>query len=150
MKIILQRCTSASVSMNNETRNIQQGYVLLLGVMADDNEDDADKLIQKILNVRLFTNNEGKINDLSIQDISGDILVVSQFTLAGTLKKGNRPDYTTAMEPNKARELYEYVIAVLQKNERLGTIETGEFGAYMQVTLVNDGPVTLVLDSTSL
>jgi len=150
MKIILQRCASASVSMDNNTRSIQQGYILLLGVMAGDNEADADKLIQKILHLRLFSNKEGKINDRSIQDIAGDILLVSQFTLAGSFKKGNRPDYTAAMEPQQAKKLYEYATTKLKQCKALQSVQTGEFGAHMEVKLVNDGPVTLVLDSTCL
>ena len=150
MKVILQRCQSASVTMSNETRAIGKGYVLLLGVVDGDGKSELELLTKKVLNLRLFENEEGKINDKSIQDIQGDLLVVSQFTLAGSLKKGNRPDYTAAMEPGKAKEFYEQFVAELKKSDDIGKVETGEFGAYMQVELVNDGPVTLVLDSREL
>ena len=150
MKLILQRCTSASVSVDDETRAIKQGYVLLLGVIEGDTKIDADILIQKVLNVRLFPNSEGKINDLSIQDIKGDVLIVSQFTLVGSLKNGNRPDYTSAMEPTRAKELYKYFVEQLKNDDMIGKVATGEFGAYMQVELINDGPVTLVVDSKLL
>ena len=113
--------------------------------MSGDSEEQADKLAEKAVNLRLFDGEDGKINDRSLLDIDGQILVVSQFTLAGDLKKGNRPDYTAAADPKSATKLYEYFI---EKLRSLGVtkVEAGEFGAYMKVSLENDGPVTLWLE----
>ena len=144
MKALLQKVSSATVSVDNSPiGTIRQGYVILLGVLAGDTEDNVSKLAEKIVQLRLFEGEDGKINDQSILDIEGDILVVSQFTLAGNLAKGNRPDFTEAAPPQDATPLYESFISALRS---LGVekVETGEFGAYMQVSLVNDGPVTLM------
>ncbi|MDP7454862.1 MAG: D-aminoacyl-tRNA deacylase, partial [Candidatus Peribacteraceae bacterium] len=110
-----------------------------------DSESQADKLAEKAVNLRLFDGDNGKINDRSLLDISGEALVVSQFTLAGDLKKGNRPDYTAAADSASAKKLYEYFIEKL-KSLGVKKVEAGEFGAYMQVSLTNDGPVTLWLE----
>lgn len=146
MRLLLQKVTSASVSVDSSVvGEIDQGYLLFLGVMEGDTEESADKLAEKTVNLRLFDGEDGKINDRSLLDIDGQILVVSQFTLAGDLKKGNRPDYTAAADPKSATKLYEYFI---EKLRSLGVkkVEAGEFGAYMRVDLVNDGPVTLWLE----
>jgi len=146
MRLLLQKVTSASVSVSDSVvGEIGQGYLLFLGVMEGDSESQADKLAEKAVNLRLFDGDNGKINDRSLLDISGEALVVSQFTLAGDLKKGNRPDYTAAADSASAKKLYEYFIEKL-KSLGVKKVEAGEFGAYMQVSLTNDGPVTLWLE----
>ena len=146
MRIVLQKVHSASVSVDQKQIGaINQGYLLLVCVMQGDTEDQIDALTKKVVDLRLFTGKNGKINDLSILDIQGDILVVSQFTLAGDLQKGNRPDFTAAADPETAKHLYQQFV---EKLLALGVtnVQTGEFGAYMQIELINDGPVTLNFD----
>ncbi len=146
MKVILQKVSEASVDVQEEiVGQIGAGYVLFFGVISGDTSAQAELLAEKIVKIRLFDGPEGKINDRSILDESGEILVVSQFTLAGSTEKGNRPDYSAAAPPNDAKVLYEYFI---QKLKDLGVtkVESGEFGAYMNVRLINDGPVTLILE----
>ncbi len=145
MKLILQRVSEASVSVDSEVvSSITRGYLLFLGILQGDTAAQAELLAQKVLKLRLFDNPNGKINDLSIQDISGAILVVSQFTLVGRTEKGSRPDYTQAADPDSAKKLYNYFI---QKLESAGVhVESGSFGAHMDVSLINDGPVTLLLE----
>lgn len=146
MRIVLQKVVSASVSVDDSViGSVGPGYVLLLGVMKGDTQTQARELAEKVTKLRLFEGEDGKINDRSILDVDGAILVVSQFTLAGRTEKGNRPDYTQAMEPQKANELYERFIGML-KELGVQTVASGSFGAYMQVELVNDGPVTLLLE----
>jgi D-aminoacyl-tRNA deacylase len=146
MRIILQRVSSASVSVDGAViGSIGRGYLLFLGVMKGDTEVKGRWLAEKISKLRLFDAEDGKINDRSIVDIAGSALVVSQFTLAGTADKGNRPDYTGAETPDVARILYEQFVRALRE-AGVARVETGEFGAHMHVTLVNDGPVTLLLD----
>ncbi len=146
MRLLLQKVTEASVTVDGEViGQIEQGYLLFLGILRGDTSAQAELLAEKVAKLRLFDSAEGKINDQSIIDISGDILVVSQFTLAGRLEKGNRPDYSQAAPPEDAKVLYEYFI---RKLEQMGVqkVESGEFGAYMGVSLVNDGPVTLIIE----
>ena len=146
MRLLLQRVTEASVRVDEEiVGQIDMGYLLFLGVMQGDTSAQAELLAEKVTKVRLFDGEDGKINDQSIVEIGGSILVVSQFTLAGRLEKGNRPDYFQAAAPDDAKLLYEYFI---RKLETLGvkTVQSGEFGAYMGVSLVNDGPVTLIIE----
>ena len=146
MKVILQKVTEASVSVSDEViGQIGTGYLLFIGVITGDTSAHAALLAEKIVKTRLFDGENGKMNDRSILDIDGEILVVSQFTLAGTLQKGNRPDYSAAAAPDDAKVLYEYFI---KKLKELGVVivQSGEFGAYMDVSLKNDGPVTLILD----
>lgn len=146
MRVILQRVLSASVRIDGvAVGTIDEGYVLFVGVMEGDQESHAEWLAEKISKLRLFDSPEGKINDQSIVDRKGSALVVSQFTLAGKTEKGNRPDYTAAMEPKRAAELYETFIAQLRQ-EGIVHVETGRFGANMKVQLTNDGPVTLLLE----
>lgn len=146
MKIVLQRVASASVSTEDgEVARIGRGYLLLVGVMKNDTEDAADRLAKKIAAVRLFDSPEGKINDRSVADIAGEVLVVSQFTLAGSLVKGNRPDYTSSESPERAERLYEYFCERL-RIEGVDSVARGVFGAHMKVDLINDGPVTLLLE----
>ncbi len=146
MRIVLQRISEAAVSVEDKLiGSAGRGYMLLVGVLQGDTEANAQALAEKIVKLRLFDGEDGKINDRSILDCGGDILVVSQFTLAGRVEKGNRPDYTQAASPAEANVLYECFIEMLQK---LGVkrVEHGEFGAYMEVSMVNDGPVTLILE----
>jgi len=124
---------------------IQQGLLILLGIETEDQEGDADYLVQKISNLRIFSDAEGKMN-LSIQDVGGQFLVVSQFTLHASTRKDNRPSYIRAARPEQAIPLYEYFLTELQKTSP-SPIQTGQFGADMQVALVNDGPVTIIMDS---
>ena len=146
MKLVIQRVSSASVSVNQQViSSIQQGLLVLLGIEHHDSEEDALWLIQKMLQMRIFSDEEGKMNR-SLLDLNGDLLVVSQFTLHASTKKGNRPSFIAAARPEQAIPLYEFF---LQKaSEALGKpVQTGEFGADMQVMLVNDGPVTIIIDS---
>lgn len=145
MKVVVQRVTEASVTVDSKTvGKISNGLLLLIGVDENDSEDDANWLIKKILDLRIFSDEEGKMN-LSVKDISGEILCISQFTLISDYKKGNRPSYIKAAKPEKAILLVEYFKNEIAKSG-LKT-ESGIFGADMKVSLLNDGPVTLVLDS---
>lgn len=146
MRVLLQKVSQASVTVEASIiGSIKEGYVLLLGVMQGDTEEQAIKLVEKIVKLRLFDGFDGTINDRSILDINGEILVVSQFTLAGRLEKGNRPDYTQAASPEGAKVLYEYFIDSLRKSG-VSKVESGIFGAMMEVELINKGPVTLFLE----
>lgn len=148
MKIVLQRVLQAKVEVAGETvGEIGKGYLLLLGVSNEDNKDIADKMIEKISRLRIFEDENGKTN-LSIDQVDGEVLVVSQFTLYADCRKGNRPSFTNAGSPDRANELYEYIVerckGLFKKTQH------GVFGADMQVSLVNDGPFTLVLDSEEI
>ena len=146
MRVVIQRVQKASVEIQGQiVGEIKQGLLLLLGIETVDQEGDADYLVQKISNLRIFSDADGKMN-LSVQDVGGQFLVVSQFTLHAATRKGNRPSYIRAARPEQAIPLYEYFLAELQK---LSTteVQTGRFGADMQVALVNDGPVTIIMDS---
>ena len=146
MRIVLQRVKSASVSIDEVVvGNINQGFLLLVGVGPEDSSDDASYLARKIAGMRIFSDENGKMN-LSIDQIGGKILSVSQFTLFADTKKGNRPSFTGAASPDFATNLYEEFNELLRTEYGL-TVETGEFGADMQVSLVNDGPVTIILDT---
>lgn len=145
MKAVIQRVTSASVSINNElVSQIGQGFMVLLGIGLDDTMNDAEYIIKKMLNLRVFSDEQGKMNK-SIQDIGGEILLVSQFTLCADVSKGNRPSFVKAMPPDRAELLYGEFIKTLQ--ERFSAVQTGVFGADMKVQLINDGPITIILDS---
>ncbi len=146
MRVLLQRVTSAAVDIEGVTvGSIERGYLLFLGVLDGDTPAQGVWLAEKISKLRLFDGPDNKINDQSILNIGGSVLVISQFTLAGQVEKGNRPDYMAAMEPKVAAELYETFIACL-RDAGIVRVETGRFGANMQVHLVNDGPVTLLLE----
>ena len=148
MRIVVQRVSEASVRIDgNIVGSISQGLMILVGVETIDSQSDADYLIQKLINLRIFSDEEGKMN-LSIQDVGGELLVVSQFTLHASTKKGNRPSYIRAARPEQAIPLYTYFIEQAQK-ELKSKIQTGEFGADMKVSLVNDGPVTIIIDSAN-
>ena len=146
MRLLIQRVTQASVTINGIKKSaIKTGLLLLLGIEEIDNEKDIDYLCQKTINLRIFDDENGVMNK-SVLDIGGEILVVSQFTLHASTKKGNRPSYIRAAKPDIAIPLYEQFCSTL--SELLGKkVETGEFGANMQVALVNDGPVTIWIDS---
>lgn len=144
MKGLIQRVKRASVTIDGKVYSkINQGILILLGVEKGDNEQNADKLADKLCKLRIFEDEDGKMNK-SILDVNGEILIVSQFTLAGDCKKGTRPSFDKAELPQRANELYEYFVDLIkQKNISVGT---GVFGAMMDVELVNDGPVTFMLE----
>ncbi len=145
MKVVIQRVSEASVKVEDQIVGIiGKGFMLLIGIEENDEKKDADWLVQKILNLRIFGDKDDKLN-LSIQDISGEILCVSQFTLISDYKKGNRPSFIKAAKPDKAIPLFEYFKQEISKSG-LKT-ESGIFGADMKVALINDGPVTIVMDS---
>ena len=144
MKIVIQRVKRASVSIDNELYNqIQQGLLLLVGVAPDDAQEDVAYAARKIANMRIFSDDEDKMN-LSVKDVKGEILSISQFTLYADTKKGNRPAFTCAAQPDLASQLYDDFNELLSQDI---PVKTGVFAADMQVELVNDGPVTIVLDT---
>ena len=146
MRVVIQRVSEASVKIEGEVRGeIKQGLMVLVGVEEADNEDDVEWIATKMINQRIFSDEEGKMN-LSVKDIGGNILLISQFTLHASTKKGNRPSYIKAARPDVAIPLYEAFIATLES--KLGKkVGTGEFGADMKVELLNDGPVTILMDT---
>ena len=148
MKLVVQRVSKANVRVNNKIiGNINNGFLVLLGITHTDNEKIADYLVKKLVNLRVFKDKEDKMN-LSIKDIKGEILIISQFTLYANTKDGNRPSFIEAANPEYANKLYEYFI---KKCKDTGIkIETGEFGASMQVELLNDGPVTIILEKKNI
>lgn len=146
MRIILQRVLSSSVHINKkELRSINQGLCILLGIESNDTEIDIEWLVRKILNMRIFDDEEGVMNK-SILDIQGEILIISQFTLFASTKKGNRPSYVKAAKPDISIPLYEKFIEKCERESNL-LVKTGEFGADMLVNIDNDGPITILLDS---
>ena len=148
MKAVIQRVSSASVEVDGELLgSIGPGHLILLGVGAGDTEAQADKLWSKICKMRIFEDEAGKAN-LSVRDVDGDVMVISQFTLYANCKKGNRPSFTDAMEPGEAERLYEYFADLARAD--IPHVATGSFGAMMDVSLVNDGPFTIVLDTDEL
>ena len=145
MKLVVQRVKYSSVKVNDEiVGKIDKGYLVLLGVGPDDNEEIADYLVQKLVKLRVFEDENGKMN-LSIKDIDGELLIISQFTLYADCSAGNRPSFINAAKPDKANELYEYFIEKCKK-ENIRKVEHGIFGADMKVELLNDGPVTILLE----
>lgn len=146
MIAVIQRVRNASVHINDHVySSIEQGLLILLGIGHDDQQEDIDWLVKKTCNLRIFSDDEGKMN-LSVKDTGGDILVVSQFTLLASTKKGNRPSFTEAAPPPKAVPLYESFVkhAALELGKQ---VQTGEFGADMLINLQNDGPVTIFIDT---
>lgn len=144
MKVVIQRVKSSSVSVAGEiVGEINQGLLILLGITHDDTKDQSDWLVNKIINMRIFSDSEDKLN-LSVKDIAGSILLISQFTLYAEAEKGNRPSFTSAARPEIAKPLYEYFIDKLKANDI--PVESGIFGADMQVELINDGPITIILE----
>lgn len=148
MKFVIQRVRQASVAVDNQiTGRIDNGYMVLIGVSQNDNKETADRLIKKMLGLRIFEDDNGKTN-ISLADVNGGLLLISQFTLYANCKKGNRPSFTNAGSPDMAEELYQYIIKECKKQVPL--VEKGVFGADMQVSLINDGPFTIILDSEEL
>lgn len=144
MKIVIQRVSRASVTVDNEvTGSIEKGLVLLVGIHESDTKEEADWCCRKITKLRIFEDDDGKMNH-SVKDIEGGILVVSQFTLYGDARKGNRPSFIEAARPEKAEPLYHYMIEKLKESGV--NVESGVFGAMMDVDFVNNGPVTLILE----
>ena len=145
MKLVIQRVSEASVSVQeNVIGKIQKGFLVLIGVGKEDTEETADKYIRKMLGLRIFEDENGKTK-LSLKDVGGQLLLVSQFTLYANCRKGNRPSFIEAGDPAAAEALYEYMIRQCKKE--IPVVETGEFGAEMQVSLINDGPFTIVLEN---
>ncbi|MGB7208104.1 MAG: D-aminoacyl-tRNA deacylase [Pyrinomonadaceae bacterium] len=148
MRAVLQRVSKARVSVAGETvGEIGKGILVLLGVSVTDKEADAKYLVEKTLNLRIFDDAAGKMND-SLLDVNGELLVVSQFTLYGDSRRGRRPSYIDAARPDEANRLYEFFVSEARK--QVAKVETGRFQAMMDVELVNDGPVTLLIDSEKL
>ena len=146
MKAVIQRVTEASVKIDGKVKGeIQTGFLILLGITHDDTDEDIEWLTKKIVNLRIFSDEEGKMNR-ALKDVDGHILLISQFTLHASTKKGNRPSYIDAARPEVAIPLYEKTIVAFE--EKLGkAIQTGTFGADMKVSLLNDGPVTIIIDT---
>ncbi|MBD8930758.1 MAG: D-tyrosyl-tRNA(Tyr) deacylase [Ruminococcus sp.] len=148
MKFVIQRVTESSVSVDGTViGQIGKGFMVLIGVAESDTEEIADKLIRKLIGLRIFEDENGKTN-LSLADVDGELLLISQFTLYANCKKGNRPSFIDAGNPDKANTLYEYIISKCK--EQVGIVQTGSFGADMKISLINDGPFTIILDSEKL
>lgn len=148
MKFVIQNVLNASVSVDqNVVGQINQGYVVFIGISNKDNEETANKMIQKMLNLRIFKDENGKTN-LSLGQVSGDLMLISQFTLYADCKHGNRPSFINAGKPEHAQNLYNYIIE--QCRLKVSNVQTGIFGADMKVSLINDGPFTIILDSDEL
>lgn len=148
MRFVIQRVTRASVTIEERVAGqIRDGFLVLIGVEGSDTQEIADKMIRKMLGLRIFADEQGKTN-LSLADVNGQLLLVSQFTLYADCKKGNRPSFVKAGQPDMAKAMYEYVIGECRK--QISVVETGEFGADMKVELLNDGPFTILLDSAEI
>lgn len=148
MRFVIQRVTEASVTIDGEiSGKIGKGYLVLIGVADTDTKEIADKMIRKMIGLRIFEDEQGKTN-LSLADVNGGLLLVSQFTLYANCKRGNRPSFIEAGKPDMANEMYEYIIEKCR--ESVDEVQTGEFGADMKVQLLNDGPFTILLDSDQL
>lgn len=148
MKLVIQKVSSASVETEgNCIGKINKGFLVLVGIGKNDTRETADKYIKKMVNLRIFADENGKTN-LSLADVGGEILLVSQFTLYANCKKGNRPSFFDAGEPQTAEELYEYMIEKIK--ESVPVVQTGKFGALMKVSLINEGPFTIILDENTL
>ena len=148
MRFVIQRVSSASVTIDGKVSGeIGKGFVVLIGIGEDDTKEIADKLLHKLLNMRIFEDENGTTN-LALKDVSGELLMISQFTLYANCKKGNRPSFIQAGNPELANNLYEYIIAKCK--EEIPDVQTGIFGADMKISLINDGPFTILLDSEDL
>ena len=146
MRVVIQRVSQSNVKVSGEViGKINEGLMVLVSFVDEDNDTDLDWMTKKIINLRIFNDNEGKMNR-SVQDIGGDILLISQFTLHGSTKKGNRPSFIKAAKPDFANVMYERFINILEQS-LCKKIQTGEFGGDMKVSLVNDGPTTIIIDS---
>ncbi len=145
MRLVIQKAKNASVKVDNQViGHIDHGFMVLVGVTHSDTEKDAEYCARKVANMRLFEDDEGKTN-LSLADVDGSVLSISQFTLYGNTRKGNRPSFVSAAEPEQANQLYEYFNQELQKYDI--EVATGQFGAHMAVDFINDGPMTILIDS---
>lgn len=148
MKFVVQRVAHASVTVDDTVcGKINKGFMVLIGVGKDDDETIADKMVSKLIHMRIFEDENGKTN-LALKDVGGELLLISQFTLYANCKKGNRPSFTDAGSPDKANALYEYIISKCR--EEIEVVEKGIFGAEMKVELLNDGPFTVLLDSDEI
>ena len=148
MKFVIQRVKNASVEVEEKTvGKINQGFLVLIGITHNDTKETADALIKKLINLRVFADENYKMN-LSIKDIKGELLLISQFTLYADCKKGNRPSFTNSAKFETANELYNYIVDECKKTDI--KVQTGAFGADMKVNLLNDGPVTIILDSNEI
>ena len=147
MKFVIQKVSEASVRVEGECiGRINRGFLVFVGIGKEDTKEIADQYIKKMINLRIFTDSEGKTK-LSLADVGGEILLISQFTLYANCKKGNRPSFFNAGEPQMAESLYEYIIEKTKEN--VPVVKTGRFGALMQVSLVNEGPFTIILDEST-
>lgn len=145
MRVVIQRVKNASVEINNKVNGkINTGFLVLLGIASTDTKQDVDYLVKKVVNLRVFSDENDKMN-LSLKDVNGELLIVSQFTLYANCKEGNRPSFVEAAKPDVAIPLYEYFVSECKKI--IPVVETGIFGADMKVDLLNDGPVTIIMDS---
>ena len=145
MRFVIQRVTESSVTVDNEVLGmIGKGLMVLIGVSREDTEETAEKMVKKLLNLRIFEDENGKTN-LSLSDVKGALLLISQFTLYADLRRGNRPGFTDAGDPEDAERLYEYIVDLCRKS--VPDVQKGRFGADMKVSLINDGPFTILLDS---
>lgn len=155
MRFVIQRVSEASVKVSGEViGEIGQGFMVLIGVSAGDSEVEADRLVKKMLGLRIFEDENGKTN-LSLRDVGGSLLLISQFTLYADCRKGNRPSFINAGAPDRANQLYEYIIQKCRSSaddwgSEGSRVETGSFGADMKVSLINDGPFTVILDSAEM
>ena len=148
MRFVIQRVSHAQVTIDGQVRgSIQKGYMVLIGIGQEDTESLADRMISKMLDLRIFEDADGKSN-LSLRDVDGALLLISQFTLYADCKKGKRPSFFKAGEPHMANDLYEYIIRKCKEEVR--DVERGEFGAMMHVELLNEGPFTIILDSAEM
>lgn len=144
MKFVIQRVKNAQVDVDNKmVGKIDNGFLVLIGITHTDTKETADYLVKKLINLRIFEDENGKMN-LSLKDVNGSLLLVSQFTLYADCSSGNRPSFTNAAKPEFANELYEYIISECRR--KIDRVETGMFGADMQISLLNDGPVTIILE----
>ena len=148
MKFVIQRVKHAKVEVEGEVvGQIRKGFLVLIGISQSDNREIADKMIKKLINMRIFEDENGKTN-LALSDVHGELLLISQFTLYADCRKGNRPSFVQAGKPDMANDLYEYIID--QCSQNISVVQKGVFGAHMDVSLLNDGPFTIVLDSEDL
>lgn len=147
MKLVIQKVSHASVETEGASiAEIQKGFLVLVGIGKNDTKETIDQYVKKMVNLRIFTDENGKTN-LSLKDVNGEILLVSQFTLYANCKKGNRPSFFDAGEPEKAQQLYEYMVEKVK--EFVSVVQTGKFGALMKVFLINEGPFTILLDENT-
>ena len=148
MKFVIQRVSEAACRVDDQiTGQIGRGFMVLIGVCDEDTKEIADKMVKKLLGLRIFEDAQGKTN-LSLNDVNGELLLISQFTLYADCKKGNRPSFIRAGKPDMANEMYEYILSKCR--EVIPVVEKGIFGAHMHISLVNDGPFTIVLDSAEI